>query len=100
MVIMKTASISQLKSGLSAYVDQVRAGETVLVTDRGVVVARLEPAATSPDPGGRLERLERAGLVRIGRGAPPIDLIGRPGPQLRGERSAVDVVLEERRSGW
>jgi prevent-host-death family protein len=41
---MKTASISQLKNGLSAYVDQVRAGGSVLVTDRGVVVARLEPA--------------------------------------------------------
>ena len=41
---MKTASISQLKNGLSSYVDLVRAGESVLVTDRGVVVARLEPA--------------------------------------------------------
>jgi prevent-host-death family protein len=97
---MKTASISQLKNRLSSYVDQVRAGETVLVTDRGVVVARLEPASASPDSSGRLERLERAGLVRVGRGAPPLELIGHPGPPLRGGRSAVDAVLEERRSGW
>jgi prevent-host-death family protein len=95
---MKTASISQLKNGLSAYVDQVRAGETFLVTDRGVVVARLEPASTSLDPSGRLERLERAGTVRVGRGAPPLDLIRRPAPPVRGGRSAVDVLLEERRS--
>ena len=97
---MKTASISQLKNGLSAYVDQVRAGETILVTDRGVVVARLEPASARPDPSGRLERLERAGIVRIGHGAPPVELIGRPAPPVQGGRSAVDAVLEERRSGW
>jgi prevent-host-death family protein len=97
---MKTASISQLKNGLSAYVDLVRAGDTVLVTDRGVVVARLEPAGARTDPSGRLERLERAGLLRIGRGAPPIALLDTPAPDLRGGRSIVETVLEERRSGW
>jgi prevent-host-death family protein len=97
---MKTASISQLKNGLSAYIDQVRAGETVLVTDRGVVVARLEPAGARSDASDRLQRLERAGLVRVGRGAPPIDLVRAPGPPLREGRSIVDVVLDERRSGW
>jgi prevent-host-death family protein len=96
---MKLASISQLKNGLSAYVDQVRAGDTVLVTDRGVVVARLEPASAQPDPTGRLERLERSGIVRIGRGAPPVELIRKPGPRPSGGRSIVDVLLEERRSG-
>ena len=97
---MKTASISQLKNGLSAYLDQVRAGESVLVTDRGVVVARLEPAGARPNPTGRLERLERAGLVRVGRGAPPVELLRLPGPRPRGGRSIVQTVLDERRSGW
>ncbi len=96
---MKVASISQLKNGLSSYVDQVRAGESVLVTDRGVVVARLEPAGSGPDPAGRLERLERAGVLRIGLGAPPVDLLRSPGPRPRGGRSIVDATLEERRSG-
>jgi prevent-host-death family protein len=97
---MKTASISQLKNGLSSYVDQVRAGESVLVTDRGVVVARLEPAGARPNPTGRLERLERAGLVRVGRGAPPVELLRLPGPRPRGGRSIVEAVLDERRSSW
>jgi prevent-host-death family protein len=97
---MKTASISQLKNSLSAYVDQVKAGESVLVTDRGVVVARIDPAAARPDPAGRLERLERAGLVRVGRGAPPVDMVRVPGPRLREGRSIVEIVLDERRSGW
>jgi prevent-host-death family protein len=96
---MKTASISQLKNGLSAFVDQVRAGDTVLVTDRGVVVARLEPASARPDSTGRLERLERSGVVRIGRGAPPVELIRKPGPRPSGGPSIVDVLLEERQSG-
>ena len=96
---MKSASISQLKNGLSAYVDQVRAGESVLVTDRGVVVARLEPAESRPDPAGRLERLERAGLLRVGRGAPPVELLRSPGPRPLGGRSIVDLLLEDRRSG-
>jgi len=97
---METASISQLKNGLSAYVDRVRAGESILVTDRGIVVARLEPAGGRPDAAGRLERLERAGAVRIGLGAPPVELLRSPAPRPRGGRSIVEVVLEERRSGW
>lgn len=42
---MKTASISVAKNRLSAFVDLVRAGETVTITDRGTPVARLSDAA-------------------------------------------------------
>jgi prevent-host-death family protein len=96
---MKTASITQVKNGLSALVDQVRAGESILVTDRGVVVARLEPAGTGPDSRGRLERLERAGLVRVGRAAPPVELIRVPAPRAEPGASVVQVLLDERRDG-
>jgi prevent-host-death family protein len=34
-VRMKSASISTLKNNLSAYLDLVREGETVVITDRG-----------------------------------------------------------------
>ncbi len=44
---MQAKTITEAKSGLSALIDQVRAGETILITDRGVPVARLEPVATS-----------------------------------------------------
>jgi prevent-host-death family protein len=40
---MKTASISEAKNRLSAYIDPVRRGETVQITDRGNPVARLVP---------------------------------------------------------
>lgn len=97
---MKAKTITQAKSGLSALIDQVRAGETVLITDRGVPVARLAPVATSSDPTGRVERLTRAGLMRPGTGAPSDELLAGPTVAAPDGVSLVDLVIEERRSGW
>jgi prevent-host-death family protein len=96
---MKTATITEAKNGLSALIDLVRAGESVLITDRGRPVATLEPIGSSPDPSGRLERLHRAGLMRLAASAPPLDLIRTPPPRPSPGVSAVDMVLEERRTG-
>lgn len=97
---MKTATITEVKNGLSALIDRVRAGETIVVTDRGTPVARIEPVSSQPDPDGRLARLERAGIIRRGMAPPPVDLIREPPPKLAGGASIVDAVLDERRSGW
>ena len=51
-----------LKANLSGVVARVRAGEEVVVTDRGVPVARLVPLS-AVDP---LESLIAAGLVERG----------------------------------
>ncbi|MBA2667461.1 MAG: type II toxin-antitoxin system prevent-host-death family antitoxin, partial [Trueperaceae bacterium] len=40
---MKKASVSSVKNNLSSYLDLVRAGEAVLITDRGRPIARLVP---------------------------------------------------------
>jgi prevent-host-death family protein len=40
---MQTVGIKTLKDNLSAYVRAAQAGETVLVTDRGKVIAELVP---------------------------------------------------------
>ena len=97
---MKTATITEAKNGLSALIDRVRAGESVVITDRGVPVAVLEPVSGRVDLEDRMQRLERAGVVRRGTGKPPIELIRTPGPKLKDGLSIVDAVLEERRSGW
>ncbi|MGQ0609443.1 MAG: type II toxin-antitoxin system Phd/YefM family antitoxin [Chloroflexota bacterium] len=97
---MRTASITETKNQLSALIDRVRAGESVLILDRGVPVARLEPVAGDDDPTGRLQRLERAGLIRAGGGEPPIDLLREPMPKLPPGVSAVEALLEERNTGW
>ncbi len=96
---MKSASITELKNGLSGYIDRVKAGDPVLVTDRGVPVAVLQPVATQVDSDERMARLEREGIVRRGAGAVPLDLLRRPGPTPRGGASVVGALLDERRSG-
>lgn len=96
---MRRATITQAKNGLSALIDQVKAGESILILDRGTPVARLEPIVGSGTGDGRLERLERAGLIRRGLAAPPVDLISRPGPALPDGVSLVEYVIEERREG-
>lgn len=96
---MRRATITQAKNGFSALIDQVKAGESILILDRGTPVARLEPIIGSRTSEGRLERLERAGLIRRGLAAPPVDLISRPGPALPDGVSLVEYVIEERREG-
>lgn len=96
---MKTATITEAKNRLSALIDRVRTGETIVITDRGTPVARLEPIAAHPDPEGRLARLERAGIIRRGVAPPPLKLLREPAPELPKGMSIVDAVLEERRSG-
>ena len=96
---MDTATITEVKNGLSAIIDRVRAGESIIVTDRGVPVAVIEPVAGRVDIEDRLVRLERQGLIRRGTTPPPIELMRTPGPKVRGGMSAVDIVLEERRDG-
>lgn len=59
--------IRELKNHLSQYVRQVEAGDVVLVTDRGKVVAELAPPGTTsrPDIHPGLLEMERKGLVRL-----------------------------------
>jgi prevent-host-death family protein len=63
---MESASVSELKARLSAYLRWVKRGGEVQVLERGVPVARLVPVA-SPAP-GRRQRLGKAGVLRLGSG--------------------------------
>ena len=65
---MKTVGVRTLKDRLSEYLRMVQAGESLAVTNRGVVVARLVP----PDVGAEtaeevLQRKARAGEIRLGK---------------------------------
>jgi len=97
---MKTASITEAKNQLSALLERVRAGKSVVILDRGVAVARLTPVADSDDATGRLQRLERAGIIRVGRAAPPkLEDLQARAPRLPDGVSAVAALIEERRTG-
>lgn len=53
-----SVSIRELKSRLSHYLRQARAGESVVITDRGVPIGRIVPI--EPDLEGRIAALRAA----------------------------------------
>ena len=93
---MKRASISEAKNGLSALLDRVRQGQTVVIEDRGVPVARLEPIVLAHDADGRLGRLQRQGAVRAPAGRLSAAWLKRKPPRLVKGRKGSDIIIEER----
>jgi antitoxin (DNA-binding transcriptional repressor) of toxin-antitoxin stability system len=69
---MKTVGVRELKNSLSEYLRRVRSGESVLVTDRGEIVAELSPpghGTLDPSIPPGLSSLARRGLATIGAAA-------------------------------
>ncbi len=67
--VMKTVGLRELKNRLSEYVRQARAGQAVVVTDRGQAVAELRapgqlPRGTKIDPA--VAGLVNRGLLILG----------------------------------
>ncbi len=60
-----SVGIRQLKAHLSEYMRRVKAGETIIITERGAPVGRLIPEATanSDSLDTRMQRLLDAGLA-------------------------------------
>jgi prevent-host-death family protein len=96
---MKQTSISDLKARLSAYLDIVRRGGEVLVTDRGRPIARIAPVEGSRREEGRLDLLVRSGQLKPPTTPLPPDFWTVPHPP-DAEGRSVSVVLEERSEGW
>lgn len=66
---MKTAGVRELRERLSEYLREVRGGETVLVMDRGQVVAEIRPPGVQPEGAEEERGLRR--LTEQGRVRPP-----------------------------
>lgn len=79
-----------LKNNLSRYLDRVKDGEEVIVTDRGKPVARLSALDQSTD---RLAELIAAGVVR------PAKRATRhvPKRRIKPRGSVSDLVADQRR---
>ncbi len=101
---MRTASVTEAKNRLSALLDRVKAGESVIITDRGVPIARIEPITRTADWDARMQRLIAEGKVIPGNDMPHEELLRRmraiPRPKLPEGASLLEAVLEERESGW
>ena len=84
-------AVSTLRAELADWIERVRRGEEVVVTDRGTPVARLIPVDTAP----LLERLTREGLLSRPRRA------GRPtatgASRVPALRPVSELVNEQRR---
>lgn len=93
------APIGQLKARLSEFLARVRAGDEVVVTDRGTPVAKLVPLSGVAALESRSERLIRAGVAR--KPATRLDpaALDRARPADPTGRS-LEAVLEERGEGW
>jgi prevent-host-death family protein len=94
---MKSVGVRELKNRLSEYLRDVRAGERVLVTDRGEVVAELAPPGHShePDVPAPLLALARRGLITLGASSdtatyPPL-------PRRRQRRRTAAQLLDDER---
>jgi prevent-host-death family protein len=86
---MESVDITQLREQLSQYVALARAGETIVITDRGQEVAELVPLSPARQA---IARLVERGVVKWS-GGKPIGLVGIPA---RGA-PASDAVIEDRR---
>lgn len=82
--------IRELKNGLSKYIDRVRDGEEVIVTDRGLPVARLSSIDQATD---RLAELITAGIVRPPTNSKP----HLPRPRIKAKGNVSDLVADQRR---
>ena len=103
--MMRAVNIAQLKSRLSAYLQEVRGGEEIVIRDRDLPVAKLMPLEASEADAGELalaaagklrlpaERLDQEAFWAIGRG-----LRGRT-KAAKAVREAVSRDREERDAG-
>lgn len=92
MCYMATVGIRELRQNLSVYVERVKEGETLHVTEHGHVVALLTPL-----PAKAMNTMER--WVAEGKATPPTKPLGnlplpKPGPP--GSPRSEDVLAELR----
>ena len=96
---MHTAAVSELKASLSRFLARVKAGEEVIVTERGRPVARLVPAARDMEGvPSHLMELQRRGLVRVGSTELPEDFWALPRPSDQTGK-VLRALLDEREDG-
>ena len=95
---MQTAAISELKARLSEYLNKVKAGAEVLITDRGKPVARLVPVHRAATLKESLKKMEKQGLIKLGSGKLPKAFWAMPRPE-DPQGLVLQALLEERRKG-
>ena len=94
--VKNTASVAQLKARLSEYLRRVKGGTELLITERGLPIARLSPLDSEQRRTTRRERLVRAGILRRGTGKIRKSLLSAPQGDTRIGRDILNALLDER----
>ncbi len=88
---LTTIGIRDLKTHLSSYVQEAKAGNVVIITERGQPVARLTPIRPTVEQ--RLEELIEVGLLEwSGQRLAPFT----PEVAARGDKTIAELLLEDR----
>jgi prevent-host-death family protein len=96
----RSAAVAELKAHLSRYLGLVKTGEEIVVTERGVPVARLVPVDDTVAPDlERMRALEQKGLLRVGWRKLPRDFWKLPRPR-DPEGLVRKALARERDEGW
>ena len=100
---MKTATITNTKNYLSALLNFVRHGETIIITDRKRPIAQICPVKNNNlSLGGQLSILEKQGLLKRAENKTLKNLkeiIKTVPPKPKGNASIIDALLKERAEG-
>ena len=88
----QTVGVRELKARLSEYLREVKAGRTILITERGQPVGRLVPAGETLQ--ARLQAMVDAGLAEWnGQRLPPTKPVGK----VKDGFSVADLLIGDRR---
>ena len=93
---MKTAAIAKLKATLSKYIDYVKSGEEIMITDRGKPVAKIMPIVGGISGDARRMSLIRRGIIRPGKGSVSRDLLLNL-PIVNISQGDIDRIIREER---
>lgn len=96
--IIKRAAVSTLKATLSVCLAKVKAGDEVLVVERGKPIAKLVPLSKDSHENDTLRDLVRAGLIRLGTGKLSAGFWKLPRPKDRKGRG-LKALLADRSEG-
>jgi|ERR1041385_4794605 prevent-host-death family protein len=95
---MRSESVSSAKNRLSALLREVQGGASIVITDRGIPVARLVPVRPAKGIPAVVIALAQQGLMSLPEQTPSARWLDLPLPRLEGRASAVEALLEERQS--
>ena len=93
--------MSWAKNNLSAPLREIGGGATIVITDRGVAVARLAPPAPTRGMTPTAVALAQRGWLKLPDREASSELAKMPPrPRLKRGASAVATLLAERENGW